>query len=353
MKRLFLISTCFLLCLACKEQKEEIEQVDQESLRKQVQPTEVKVATAEYRPFEFLVNATGTIESEYELEIIFETSGYLEKLSIENGQRVKKGQVIGQLQNEKEKFAIEKAQAAYNKALVQYTDDSLGYSKHNEVMLRNLSLKSGLVDAEINLREAQINLENTIIKAPSDGIIVDLELKEGSLVSAGKVLCSIYDGKNLTLTAKILEPDFGFVKTGLIADVFPLARRDQSFVAKVSEINPRVDEFGMIQIELKLNQTDGLLPGMNANAIVRVPQALHIIVPREAVVIKQGKSVIFTVVNGLSQWKYVEIGLDNGTDVEVLDGLQDGDQVVLTNNIQLAHEAKVSIASEDLTTPKQ
>ncbi|WP_339698310.1 efflux RND transporter periplasmic adaptor subunit [uncultured Roseivirga sp.] len=353
MKRLFLISTCFLLCLACKEQKEEIEQVDQESLRKQVQPTEVKVATAEYRPFEFLVSATGTIESEYELEIIFETSGYLEKLSIENGQRVKKGQVIGQLQNEKEKFAIEKAQAAYNKALVQYTDDSLGYSKHNEVMLRNLSLKSGLVDAEINLREAQINLENTIIKAPSDGIIVDLELKEGSLVSAGKVLCSIYDGKNLTLTAKILEPDFGFVKTGLIADVFPLARRDQSFVAKVSEINPRVDEFGMVQIELKLNQTDGLLPGMHANAIVRVPQALHIIVPREAVVIKQGKSVIFTVVNGLSQWKYVEIGLDNGTDVEVLDGLQDGDQVVLTNNIQLAHEAKVSIASEDLTTSKQ
>tara|TARA_R100000005_G_C5002185_1_gene209705 strand:- start:3069 stop:4088 length:1020 start_codon:yes stop_codon:yes gene_type:complete len=339
--------------LACKEQKEEIEQVDQESLRKQVQPTEVKVATAEYRPFEFLVSATGTIESEYELEIIFETSGYLEKLSIENGQRVKKGQVIGQLQNEKEKFAIEKAQAAYNKALVQYTDDSLGYSKHNEVMLRNLSLKSGLVDAEINLREAQINLENTIIKAPSDGIIVDLELKEGSLVSAGKVLCSIYDGKNLTLTAKILEPDFGYVKTGLIADVFPLARRDQSFVAKVSEINPRVDEFGMVQIELKLNQTDGLLPGMNANAIVRVPQALHIIVPREAVVIKQGKSVIFTVVNGLSQWKYVEIGLDNGTDVEVLDGLQDGDQVVLTNNIQLAHEAKVSIASEDLTTSKQ
>lgn len=354
MKRLFLISTCFLLCLACKEQKEEIEQVDQESLRKQVQPTEVKVATAEYRPFEFLVSATGTIESEYELEIIFETSGYLEKLSIENGQRVKKGQVIGQLQNEKERFALEKAQVSYDKAYLNYRNDSITRGADiSKDVINTFELNSGMKDARINLREAQINLENTIIKAPSDGIIVDLKLKEGSLVSAGKVLCSIYDGKNLTLTAKILEPDFGFVKTGLIADVFPLARRDQSFVAKVSEINPRVDEFGMVQIELKLNQTDGLLPGMNANAIVRVPQALHIIVPREAVVIKQGKSVIFTVVNGLSQWKYVEIGLDNGTDVEVLDGLQDGDQVVLTNNIQLAHEAKVSIASEDLTTSKQ
>ncbi|KYG82062.1 hypothetical protein MB14_01315 [Roseivirga ehrenbergii] len=341
------------MCLACKDQKVEVEEVDQEALRKQVQPTEVKVATAEYRPFEFLVSATGTIESDYELEIIFETGGYLDKLSIENGQRVKKGQVIGQLQNEKEKFAIEKAQAAYNKALVQYTDDSLGYSKHNEVMLRNLSLKSGLVDAEINLREAQINLDNTIIKAPTDGVIVDLETKEGSLVSAGKVLCSIYNDKNLTLTAKVLEPDFGYIKRGLLADVYPLARRDQSFLATVNEINPRVNEEGMVQIELKLNQSEGLLPGMSASAIIRVPQELHIIVPREAVVIKQGKPVIFTVVNGMSQWKYVEIGLDNGTDVEVLDGLKEGDQVVLTNNIQLAHDAKVSIAEEDLTNSNQ
>ncbi|WP_323757476.1 efflux RND transporter periplasmic adaptor subunit [Roseivirga sp.] len=353
MKRLFFISVCFLLCLACKDQKVEVEEVDQETLRKQVQPTEVKVATAEYRPFEFLVSATGTIESEYELEIIFEGSGYLQELSIGNGQRVKKGQVIGQLQNEKEKFAIEKAETAYKKALVQFKDDSLGYSRHNDEMLSNLSLKSGLVDAEINLREAKINLENTIIKSPSDGIIVDLASKEGSLVSAGKVLCSIYNDKNLTLTAKILEPDFGYIKRGLVADIFPLARRDQAFLATVNEINPRVDEDGMVQIELKLNQSEGLLPGMSASAIIRVPQERHIIVPREAVVIKQGKSVIFTVVNGESQWKYVEIGLDNGTDVEVLDGLKDGDQVVLTNNIQLAHAAKVSIAQADLTNSNQ
>ncbi len=354
MKRLFFISACFLLCLACKDQKVEVEEVDQESLRKQMQPTEVKVATAEYRPFEFLVSATGTIESDYELEIIFEGSGYLQQLSIENGQRVKKGQVIGQLQNEREKFALEKAQVAFDKAYLNYRNDSItrGASINKDV-INTFELNSGLKDARISLREAQINLENTIIKSPTDGIIVDLASKEGSLVSAGKVLCSIYNDKNLTLTAKILETDFGFIKRGLVADIFPLARRDQSFMAIVNEINPRVDEYGMVQIELKLSQTEGLLPGMSAQAIVRVPQARHIIVPREAVVIKQGKSVIFTVVNGESQWKYVEIGLDNGTDVEVLDGLKDGDQVVLTNNIQLAHAAKVSIAQADLTNSNQ
>ncbi|MGW8122315.1 efflux RND transporter periplasmic adaptor subunit [Roseivirga echinicomitans] len=354
MKRLFLISTCFLFCLACKKQEVVVEQIDQATLRKEAQPTEVRVATAEYRPFEFLVSATGTIESENELEIIFEGSGYLEELGIENGQKVKKGQVIGRLQNEKEKFALEKATVAFDKSYLNFRNDSISRGSNiTKDVINTFELNSGLKDARINLREAQISLENTIIRAPSDGIIVDLATKKGSLISAGKKLCDIYDGQNLTLTAKILETDFGYIKPGLVADVFPLARRDQSFVAKVDEINPRVDEFGMVQIELKLNQTEGLLPGMNANAIVRVPQAKHIIVPREAVVIKQGKSVIFTVVNGTAQWKYVEIGLDNGTDVEVLDGLQDGDQVVLTNNIQLAHDAKVSIASQDVSTSKQ
>lgn len=353
MKRFFLISTCVLLCLGCKQQKEKIEEPDYESLRKDVKPTEVVVATAEFRPFEFLVNATGTIESDYELEIIFETSGYLKELNIENGQRVTKGQVIGQLENENEKIALEKAEVAYRKATFQFKDDSLGRSTFNEEMLDNLALSAGVVDAEINLRQAKMNLENTIVKAPSSGVIVDLSIKEGSLVSAGKVLCSIYDPNNLTLTADVLETNFGFLKPGLIADVFPLSQRNQSYAARIGEINPRVSEKGMIQVQLNLNQTNGLLPGMNANAIVRVPQQEHIIVPREAVVIKQGKSVIFTVENGVAQWKYVEIGLDNGVDVEVLDGLKGGESVILTNNIQLAHDARVTVTSESLTTSKQ
>jgi membrane fusion protein (multidrug efflux system) len=351
MKHFFSIVILILLCVGCKQQKAVVEEPDLEALRKEVKPTEVQVSTAEYRPFEFLVNATGTIESVYELKINFETSGYLEKLSIQNGQRVKKGQIIGQLENRNEKFAIEKAKIAVEKAYLNYRNDSITRGAAiNKDMINTFELNSGLKDARISLREAEINLENTIIKAPSDGVIVDLDFKQGSLVSAGNTLCSIYDPNNLTLTAKVLETDFGFLKSGLIADVFPLARRTQSFVAYVSEINPRVDENGMIEVKLKLKDTEGLLPGMNANAIVRVPQAKNIIVPREALVIKSGKEVIFTLENGLAKWKYVKTGLDNGVDIEVLEGLEDGNNVIISNNLQIAHDARVSIATQELST---
>jgi RND family efflux transporter MFP subunit len=347
MKIYFSFALLILLSLGCKQQKAVVEEPDLEALRKEVKPTEVEIAKAVYRPFEFRINATGTIESVYELKINFQGSGYLERLTISNGQKVKKGQTIGQLENRNEKFALEKAQVAYDKARLNYRNDSISRGTSiNKDVINTFELNSGLKDARINLREAQINLENTIIKAPSDGMIVDLEFKQGSLVSAGNTLCSIYDPNNLTLTAKVLETDFNFLKSGLQADIFPLSRKDKSFTASVMEINPRVDENGMIEVKLKIKDTEGLLPGMNANAIIRVPQANNIIVPREALVIKSGKEVMFTVENGVAKWKYVKVGLDNGVDIEVLEGIKDGEMVILTNNIQLAHDAGVSIAKE-------
>ncbi|MBO3700395.1 efflux RND transporter periplasmic adaptor subunit [Roseivirga sp. E12] len=345
-KKLLLGFLVISIC-GCKTQKTEFEEPDVESLRKDIQPTSVAIATATYRPFEFLINSSGTISSENELKISFQSSGYLERLSIKNGDRVSKGQVIGELENTQQEFAKEKAQVAYEKAYITFRDDSLGrLSNMNDVVVNTMTLKAGLRDAEINLREAQINLDNTIIKSPIDGIVAEMKEKKGDVISAGKELCVVYDDKNLELTAKILESDYKHLKLGLIADIYPLAFKNQSFEAYLKEVNPKVDENGMIELKLKLRETQGLLPGMNANAIIRVPQAKNIIVPREALVIKSRRQVVFTYENGFAKWKYVEVGLDNGVDIEILSGLNDGDQVIVSENLQLAHDAQVSIATE-------
>ncbi len=331
----------------CKTQKTEFEEPDVESLRKDIKPTAVAVATAAYRPFEFLINSSGTIASENELKISFQSSGYLEELNIKNGDRVRKGEIIGKLENTQQEFALEKAQIAYNRAYVNFQDDSLGrLNRMNDVVVNTMSVKAGIREAELNLKEARMNLGNTILKSPITGIIAEVKEKQGDIISAGKELCVVYDPQNLELTAKILESDYQHIKTGLIADIYPLAFKKQSFQAYVKEINPKVDDNGMVELKLKLRETTGLLPGMNANAIIRVPQAQNIIVPREALVIKSGRPVIFTFENGLAKWKYVEIGLDNGVELEVLSGLNDGDQVIISENLQLAHEAQVSIATE-------
>ncbi len=330
----------------CKTQKTEFEEPDLQSLRKEVKPTTVTTAIATHRPFEFLISSSGTITSENELKVTFQANGYLKRLSIKNGDLVKKGQIIGQLENEKQTFAVEKAKVAYEKAYTNFRNDSLGRAGNiNKVVLNTLELNSGLKDARINLREANMNLQNTIIRSPITGIIAELEEKQGNIVSSGSELCVVYDAKNLALTGKILESDFKHMKIGLRTDIYPLAFKDMVFEAFLSEINPKVDDNGMVELKIKLKETNGLLPGMNANAVIRVPQAKNIIVPREALVIKSGRAVVFTYENGLAKWKYVEVGLDNGVDLEILSGINDGDQVITSENLQLAHDAQVTLST--------
>ena len=338
---LFLISA--VLLFGCKQQKTEVEEPDVASLRKEAKPTEVETALAVRKAFEYRVNSSGTIASENELKITFRGNGILEKLIVTNGQRVRKGQLLAELENDKEELALEKAILARDNAQVKFDYDSISYgSRLNDTIRRNLMLQSGLGTARLNMKESQINLDNTRVLAPISGVMAEIEEMQGNVVSASKELGVLYDPDNLVLTGKILETDFKHIKKGLKADIYPLSFPDRSFSATVVEYNPKVDKNGMISVKLKLDQTEGLLPGMNANAVIRVPQNENIIVPREALVMKTGKPVIFTYENGLALWKYVEVGLDNGVELEIKSGLEEGSTVIISNNLQLAHEAKVS-----------
>ena len=81
---------------------------------------------------------------------------------------------------------------------------------------------------------------------------------------------------------------------------------------------------------------------MHVQAIMSLPYDQHIVIPKEALVVRSGKFVVFTAKNKLAKWNYVTIGRENGKEIEILEGLQQGDSVIITNNLQLAHDATVS-----------
>lgn len=344
---LFFIST--VVVFGCKQQKSAVEEPDIASLRQEIKATQVLTAPAEYRAFEFRINSSGIIESKNELKITFQAGGYLEQLLIHNGQRVKKGQLLAQLENEKEKLNLQKAKLAIEKAQVAYESDSLSRSNNfSPRVKRTLELNSGLVTSKVSLQEAELNLANTKVVSPISGIISEVNEKQGNLVSGGATLALIYDPDKLVLEGKVLETDFRHLKTGLKADIYPLSFPEKAFEATLTEINPRVDENGMITLKLTLDETNGLLPGMSANAVIKVPQSENVIVPREALVMKSGRPVVFTLSNGLAKWNYVELGLDNGVDLEITKGVEAGSTVIISNNLQLAHDAKVAVQNSEL-----
>ena len=80
---------------------------------------------------------------------------------------------------------------------------------------------------------------------------------------------------------------------------------------------------------------------MNASAEINVPQKRGIVVPRKAILLRNNRPVVFTWEAGFAKWNYVSLGAENGEVIEILEGIQAGSEVIISNNIQLANNTPV------------
>ncbi|MFD2037617.1 efflux RND transporter periplasmic adaptor subunit [Belliella marina] len=352
--RLFFIAAILLATtLSCEEEKKESQEIPSDSFRAEVAATPVRVAKAEQRTFDYLINATGKIEAIDQVKVVTQRQGILSDLNVKEGDYVEKGAVLAKLDDSEARFRHEKAKIAFKNSQVNYDSDILSFSSIMESedderktsLVDQLKSKSGLFSAEIDLKEAELEIEKSTIKAPISGKVADLKIKKGSLVSNGEDFMEIINVNALELKVKVLESDINLISIGQKAEVYPVSGGTE-ITGTVRSINPKVDENGLVQVSLLVNGSKGLLPGMNARAIIRAPQTNSIVVPKQALVYRSSRAVVFTIENNESKWNYVEVGKDNGKEVEILSGIEAGNTVITTNNLQLAHQAPIQIVKD-------
>ncbi|MBX2897135.1 MAG: efflux RND transporter periplasmic adaptor subunit [Cyclobacteriaceae bacterium] len=335
-----------ILLTACSAKQQTVEP-DPQQLRNEVPPTEVQIVPARKAPFEYLIHAVGKIQPQSDIELQGQTSGVVEKVWVQNGMQVLQGQTIVTLVNAHQTLARDKARLLLQEREIAYQDAMLGYSNSDSVRHKqarqNIRISSGLAAAEIAFKEAQLAWEQTIVKAPVNGIISDLEVHAGSTITANQTICRIHSTRELLVATELLEADALLLKPGMVAELKALGM-DKTIAAIVYQINPRVAEkTNLIKVLLKVTGTAQLLPGMTTQLTIKVPHQKVIVIPREAVVIRSGRHVVFTFENRLAKWNYVTVGRENGKEIEILDGLKEGQQVIITNNLQLAHDAVVKL----------
>ncbi|MBN7810423.1 efflux RND transporter periplasmic adaptor subunit [Algoriphagus sp. H41] len=346
-----------LLFFACSEAKDGSQEIPAESFRSEVAATEVRTATAERKSFDYLVNAIGKLEAQSEVKALVEREGYLEEVLVLEGHSVQKGQLIARLDRREAEFAVEKARIAVVKAqselevlknqyhlALESQDTAVAKLVQNRILVN-----SGLSLAEVELKEAELNLARCEVRAPVSGQIANIKFKQGSLVTKNAEFAEILSTDQLLLRVKVLESDIPLVSSAQKAEVYPISDPQNALVGTVTAINPKVDENGLVQVSLTLNSSKNLLPGMNARAVIRAPQSNSLVVPKDAVVYRSGRAVVFTVEGGKeSKWNYVEVGKDNGREIEILEGIPENSTVITSNNLQLAHQAPIQIANDTL-----
>ena len=226
----------------------------------------------------------GKVVAERYADLAFEIALPIERVLVKNGQHVRQGQVLAQLDQFKlrtaiaqQERAIEQAQLQIEQAYLQMQEVIIaqGYDpdKKDQVpanVMHNADVKSGyalsksqLASAKTQLAAARHELRSGVLTAPFDGVIANVSVQAHQLAQAGQTVCRVIASGNMNVEFRVMEADLPKYKLGTAVTVIPVADRSHTYDATVSEINPIVDQQGAVTLRARLTNATTLFDGMN------------------------------------------------------------------------------------------
>jgi RND family efflux transporter MFP subunit len=347
-----------LLCLACscsnnKPKDKEPESKEEVSTVKDDTPVAVKVKRLEYVDFSYELISNGTIAAKQKAELRFQTQEIVRKIYVKNGDRIKKGDKIAEL----DKFRLENAWLNASELLERTKLDlqdvliGQGYSFRDSAsipsnVLRIAKIRCNYEQNMNNYAVAKYNLDAATLYAPFSGIVANLSVKEFN-PCGNDPFCLLIDNRYPEAVFNILENELPLIHLNDKVIVSPFSTPDYTLEGRVTEINPLVDRNGMVKIKATINNEDNkVYEGMNVKVRVQRLLSKQLIIPKSALVLRTNKKVVFTHRNGHANWVYVETSHENSSHYVVTDGLHPGDEIIYEGNFNLAHETPVIIENK-------
>ena len=200
-----------------------------------------------------------------------------------------------------------------------------------------------MTQAEVAVAVARLEIGKTSIRAPFDGILTGIKVSIGENVTIGQELFTIVDIHEIRVAASVLETEIGKMKPGQEVDLRFNAYPGKTYKGRVLAVSPVVNaEAKTCAVHIAVsNPAEELKPGMHAEVEIAADvYPNRLLVPQEAVLVRGGRRLVFVVEDGLAKWKYIEAGLENERFLEVLEGVKEGDEVIVTGHLNLAHDTK-------------
>ncbi|MFN4147015.1 MAG: efflux RND transporter periplasmic adaptor subunit [Runella sp.] len=354
----FIASFLHFFIFSCSP-KPNYEEEAQNTTQAAMPPVAVQTTVAEVRPFALILLSNGRIMANAQSKLSFRAAGVIEKILVRNGEAVRAGQLMAQLQNREQQLAIQQATLQIAEAQVEINDllISQGGRKADSTSVKPevwtyIKLRSGYERALLNLQKARNDLENTYLRAPYAGTVANLKLKPYNSTTPSEVFCVLLSKASVMVEFPVLETELAMVQVGQVAGLTPIAYPDKRYQARVVEINPLVSEQGLVQVKAQILNPDATLyEGMNARVRVEKNLARQLVLPKEAIVERSGRKVVFSYAPqndtlGLAKWNYVTIAYENDRQVAIGEGIKAGDRVIVEGNLNLGHDAKVKIIKE-------
>ena len=271
--------------------------------------TTAQAATASINGVSSIASATFAYQAERTLTAL--ASGTVSAINVQEGDAVSKGDI-----------------------LIELTGDDLTES----IQSASESLRS----AEISMQNQQDNMSNYTITSPISGTIIEKDAKQGDALASGSTLCVIYDLSYLEMVINVDELQIGALSVGQKVQLTADAVTDKTYVGTVTRVSMKGSSSGgttTYPITIRIDNTDGLRPGMNANAEIVVAEANNALVVPNAAVIRGGYVLVSkkspSAANAVEDmdapdgyvYVKVETGVSDDSYTEIKSGLQEDDTV--------------------------
>ncbi len=292
-----------------------------------------------------MITSTGTLMSDEETELSFETSGRIVEIYFDEGSHVRKNELMAKINDRPLQAQLQRLQA--QKRLVEEREfrqrsllerDAISQESYDQVVTERQ-----VIEADIALMEARI--AETELRAPFDGVVGLRHLSEGSYVNPNTKIARLVKNKPLKIEFSVAERYSGEITPG-----FPITFRvdgfSESFSARVYAVEPKIDVGTRTVVVRALypNTNEALQPGRFTNVILQLSETDNAIaVPTEAIIPEMEGEKVFVYRSGIAQPQYVSIGLRTESHIQITGGLEFGDTLLTSGVMQLRPNMPVEI----------
>ena len=299
----------------------------------------------------------GTVYYQEVSDVAAEVSGLSEEVRFEEGQRVKKGDVLVVISSDLLDKTIRSAKANYEQVLsdlekerknleraeLLFREQLLSEQAYDEQRFNVAGLEKRVLSLKSDVERLEVELSKKTVKSPFDGIVIKRHIETGEWLSPGTAVASIGKDDFADVIAEVPEHIIAYVKKGMDARVIT---GGSEMTGKVFSIVPKGDvSTRTIPVKVRIRNVSGLIEGMQARLILPAGnKEKAMIVPRDAVITVSGKTVLFAVVDAKAKMIPVKVAGYTGMNAGVHgEGLRAGMKVVIKGNERLRDGQPVSL----------
>lgn len=348
----------------------------------------MQVFTSQSSSSETILTGQGYVVAQRKAAISSKATGRLDALYVIEGDKVKQGDIIGRIESadvqaalDQQKAQLEVQKAALENATAELEDAEISLKRQQELRKENVGTQADL-DAAINrvkkakaqiqsakasiatqesaIRASLVQVENTIIRAPFDGTILNKNANVGEVITAlggaagsrGAVV-TLADMTSLQVEADVSESAIQKIQENQPVEISVSAISDKKYKGIVNKIIPTADRAkGTVQVKIRFDDIDErVLPEMGAkvnflkiNTVVNeIESKPKLLIPQTAIQTKNGKKTVFVVKDNAAQETAVSTGTILGEYVEITNGLMNGDVIILAPSDNIQQGSKVQI----------